>query len=145
MWSNRYGDLELISARTNHTCHLCHEPVDLALHGATGRYGVETCNVDHLVPQSHGGGDDFDNLMIAHGLCNSFRGTEDVEDVRMVLAGTLDAPLSESDRATLALVGSCAVGAACGHAFANRSANGTAEFNWAAAIGGALLAIALAE
>src|SRR5262245_60830654 len=94
MYSARYGDLTRIAAWTDGDCHLCLEPVDLALYGRTGLYGTETATVDHLKPQSRNGGDGLSNLRIAHGGCNSVRGTRSVLAVRRELAGTSMAPRS---------------------------------------------------
>lgn len=47
-------------------CHICHEPIDLAL-PRTHRFGL---TVDHLMPVSKGGTDDITNLRPAHWICN---------------------------------------------------------------------------
>jgi hypothetical protein len=133
-WSERYGDLEAIAAATRSRCHLCHEPADLSAYGPTGSFGRDTVTIDHLKPQSHGGSDRSENLLIAHGDCNSIRGTRKHEEVRFELAGKRDAPLSAAAFDILSMGGSVAVGAAAGHAFATRNQLGVEEFNWPAAL-----------
>src|SRR5262245_50119838 len=110
MYSRRYGDLTKIAAKTDGACHLCHEPVDLNLYGPTGTFGDETATVDHIWPQRFGGGDEHENLLLAHGTCNSRRGTRDVEEVRLELAGTEDAPLSSGAKSVRSIGGGVAVG-----------------------------------
>lgn len=51
--------VRLVLAAKGRTCHLCGGP------GAT--------TADHLVPWSHGGRNELDNLEPAHGGCNSVR------------------------------------------------------------------------
>lgn len=53
------------------TCHICGEPIDLAVAGPDPR----AFTADHLVPRSRGGSDDLANLRPAHLGCNSSRGT----------------------------------------------------------------------
>lgn len=141
-WSDRYGDLEKIAAGTRGRCHLCHEQVDLALYGRTGLFGAETVTVDHLEPQVWGGDDQAENLRIAHGNCNSLRGVEDPEVVRLALTETMDEPMSDATFNVLSVGGSVALGAAAGHAFATTNQQGQREFNWGAAVLGGLLTFA---
>lgn len=59
-----------IYERDGWVCQICHEPVD--------RDGEPTGawfpSLDHVTPRSLGGGDDDDNLRLAHRWCNSVRG-----------------------------------------------------------------------
>lgn len=140
MFSARYGSLPEIASKTGGRCHLCHETADLAFYGPTGLFGDDTVTVDHLVPQVFGGDDGEENLLIAHGHCNSRRGIVPVEDARLLLAGTTRAPASEGEQlAGAAVVGSLAAFAA-GHIFAEENADGTRRFNGGAAVGVGLLA-----
>ena len=91
-------------------------------------------NVDHLDPQAFGGDDDPVNLRIAHGTCNSFRGVDDPEDARLVLADTTDEPMSEAAYDLLSVGGSIAVGVIAGRAFAKTRAQGEEDFNGGAAL-----------
>lgn len=55
--------------RDNWTCHLCGEPVN-----TDGPWNHDMHpSLDHLIPRSHGGSDDPDNLKTAHRVCNSKR------------------------------------------------------------------------
>ncbi len=119
MISPRYGDLNRLSRKTNGHCHLCHQPAPLELYGSPGSFGpgIDTTTIDHVEPQSLGGGDDPENLMVAHASCNSARGNGHVEDARLALARTTRPPLSLGE--TVALGGGAA-GVLGGLAFARR-------------------------
>jgi hypothetical protein len=140
MYSPRYGNLAKIAAKTGDRCHLCHEPVDLAFYGPTGLFGADTVNVDHLVPQAFGGDDDFDNLLLAHGDCNSRRGIRSVKATRLALAGTTRAPASEGEQLVEAVAVGSLAAIAAGHMLAEQQPNGTRRFNSEAALGVGLLA-----
>jgi hypothetical protein len=130
MFSSRYGDIREIAAHTDGDCHLCLQPADLALYGPTGSFGADTVTVDHVVPQSHGGGDELENLRLAHGGCNSTRGTRDVEVARYELAGTINGPMGSGEKTAWSLGG--------------EMPDGTRQFNREAAlIAGLLTSIAL--
>jgi hypothetical protein len=132
-WSPRYGDLESIAAETRGLCHLCHEPVDLDLYGRTGEFGPDTVTVDHLRPQVRGGGDGSANLRIAHGDCNSVRGTRSPRKARLALAGTADEPMSQVTFDLLSIGAGVGVAAVSGRAFATHDEQGRPQFNWGAA------------
>lgn len=127
MYSRRYGCLHTIAARTGHRCHLCHGSIDVTLYGRIGAFGGEEATVDHLQPQSLGGIDEADNLLIAHGRCNATRGTRPVADVRAELAGVRSRPASTGENL---VVGATASVFALGAGYAFREAD---EFNWRAA------------
>jgi hypothetical protein len=56
--------------RDGWTCQLCLGPVDKRL-----RMGHPHCaTIDHIIPQAHGGTNVFDNLQLAHAICNHVRG-----------------------------------------------------------------------
>lgn len=143
MFSTRYGDLRSIARKTAGRCHLCHQPLDLSTYGHVCLFGRETATVDHLDPQSWGGDDDSDNLLMAHHGCNSSRGTRDVEETRLLLAGTARRPMSSGERAA-AGAGLVALAAAAGGViFAQPDASGQVRFNAPAAAGTAVLAAAV--
>lgn len=140
----RYGDLAAVARKTDGRCHLCHETIDLGTYGLVHVHGRDAATVDHLDPQSFGGDDDFDNLLMAHQGCNSSRGTREVEHARLELAGTSRAPLSSDGRAlaVVGLTGGSAVLA--GELFAETDADGNRRFNTTAAFWGGLLGLAFA-
>jgi 5-methylcytosine-specific restriction endonuclease McrA len=143
MYSARYGDLTRIAAWTDGDCHLCLDPVDLSLYGPTGLHGPETATVDHLRPQSRNGGDALFNLRLAHGGCNSARGTRAVRVVRRDLAGTTTAPRSAAEKTALAASAGALAALACGYAFAQHGPHGERPFNGRAALVAGLLAFGL--
>ena len=134
MLTKRYGDLRKVATHTDGDCHLCHEALDLDLYGPTGHFGAETVTVDHLVPQSVGGGDDPDNLRLAHGSCNSRRGTRDVAVARLELAGTCDAPMSSGEKTAWSVTAGSAAALGAGHVFAREAPDGARLFNGEAAL-----------
>jgi hypothetical protein len=145
MYSARYGDLSRIAAWTDGDCHLCLAPVDLGLYGPTGLYGPKTATVDHLRPQSHNGSDAVSNLRLAHGVCNSVRGTRSVRAVRRELAETPTAPRSAAEKTALAASAGALAALASGYAFAYRGPRGERPFNGRAAVMAGLLVFGLAR
>src|ERR1041384_4181371 len=140
MHSHRYGNLARIAAKTGDRCHLCHEPVDLNFYGPTGLYGEDTVTVDHLIPVSLGGDDGHDNLMIAHGHCNSRRGIDLAEVARLAIVGSPNPPMSEGEQIATALFSGTGAAILAGHAFAVEEVTGTRRFNGKAALGFGLAA-----
>lgn len=138
-WSDRYGDLVPIAEQTDHRCHLCGGDTLLEYFARPGTYGPHTVTVDHLVPQSHNGSDDLENLRLAHAHCNSIRGTRDAAKVREELSGDRAEPWSTSAVLATKTAGVVAVGWLAGEAFATVDQYGVRRFNWKAAI----LALAL--
>lgn len=57
---------EEIAQRDGFLCHICLTVVDMCL-PRTSRYGA---TLDHVIPISLGGKDSFDNLKLAHWICN---------------------------------------------------------------------------
>jgi hypothetical protein len=55
-------------------CHLCRGPIP------QGPAGDLTLSLDHLVPRSHGGGDEPSNIAAAHVGCNKARGDRPITD-----------------------------------------------------------------
>lgn len=63
-------DRMALFARDDWTCQICSEPVDYTADPLSDWYP----SIDHIVPQSHGGSDDVENLRTSHRWCNSVRG-----------------------------------------------------------------------
>lgn len=57
-----------IYERDGWSCQICHEGVDRHLIGTSSEWRP---SIDHVVPRSRGGTDDFDNLRLAHFWCNA--------------------------------------------------------------------------
>lgn len=143
MYSRRYGSLTNIAHRTDCRCHLCHLPVDLATYGRVRRHRGRAASVDHIWPQSWGVDDDPENLRIAHQRCNSIRGTRDVEETRLMLAGTTREPWSATAWNLATVGGGVGAGYVAGNVFATNNDEGETEFNWGAAVVAGLSTAAL--
>ena len=58
---------DLLIERDNSTCGICNMPVD-----DTKPYPhPQSLTIDHIIPRSLGGGNEIDNLQLAHAVCNS--------------------------------------------------------------------------
>lgn len=64
-----------VAKRDDWLCHLCRLPVDKA-----------TWSIDHLVPLSHGGSHTYDNVALAHRLCNSIRADRPLKETQAAIA-----------------------------------------------------------
>jgi len=56
-------------------CHICECPIDPSVK----RPSSLALSVDHLTPRAKGGGDDDANLLHAHVICNTTKGTRAVD------------------------------------------------------------------
>lgn len=84
--------MELTYSTYEPWCHLCTKWIDVNL---TGNWGP---SVDHVIPRSHGGSDDIDNLRPAHMLCNATRGNKSIEEYRDTVVNELDWLISLSSK-----------------------------------------------
>lgn len=62
-------DRMFLYSRDRWMCHLCGLPVD----PAADELSNVAASLDHVVPQSHGGSHELENLKLAHRICNSVR------------------------------------------------------------------------
>jgi 5-methylcytosine-specific restriction endonuclease McrA len=63
--------LDQVAERDDYTCCLCwDEPVDMMLR--VPNFWAPT--VDHVIPLACGGTDTWDNIQLAHFICNSYKG-----------------------------------------------------------------------
>jgi 5-methylcytosine-specific restriction endonuclease McrA len=69
-----------VAARDGYICHLCGRRVDMSL---SGRHPWGP-TADHLIPASHGGGDEPQNVAPAHSRCNIKRGVGGLAQLRLV-------------------------------------------------------------
>jgi 5-methylcytosine-specific restriction endonuclease McrA len=67
--------IEHLVAAYGAVCYLCSEPVDLDI-PRTSRMGA---TVDHIVPLAKGGSDEFENLQLAHWICNNRKSDKLIE------------------------------------------------------------------
>lgn len=68
------GHAELVAAfrRGGGRCGICGKPADVKI-----TEGPMRPTLDHIVPQSRGGGEDRANIQLAHYVCNSRKGNRD--------------------------------------------------------------------
>jgi 5-methylcytosine-specific restriction endonuclease McrA len=69
--------LTKLMCRDGTDCTICKEPLDRRLHDVDDPMYI---TLDHIVPRSHGGGDDYSNLRLAHKTCNEQRGNDPLEE-----------------------------------------------------------------
>lgn len=76
--AHRYGceydgsvTLKKLIKRDGLRCALCGEMCDPNDHGWTEHHGAMSPTLDHIIPMSKGGGHTWDNVQIAHAICNS--------------------------------------------------------------------------
>jgi 5-methylcytosine-specific restriction endonuclease McrA len=67
--------IEHLVAAYGAVCYLCSEPVDLDI-PRTSRMGA---TVDHILPLAKGGSDEFENLQLAHWICNNRKSDKLIE------------------------------------------------------------------
>jgi hypothetical protein len=70
----------LLRERDGDSCVCCFESIDFTLKSGT-RGSDFGPSVEHLIPRSHGGTDDLDNLALSHWGCNRNRRTKSLEAV----------------------------------------------------------------
>ena len=63
--------------RDNGICWICGGKCDMTADGNDNNYP----SVDHIIPVSLGGKDEWDNVRLAHRICNSLRGNTPAEDI----------------------------------------------------------------
>lgn len=61
--------------RDNGICWICGEKCDINAHWNSNEYP----SIDHITPVSLGGKDEWENVRLAHRICNSLRGNKTVE------------------------------------------------------------------
>lgn len=55
-------------------CAICGKLCDQNDHGWTKYMGPMSPTIDHIIPMSKGGGHTWDNVQVAHAICNSYKG-----------------------------------------------------------------------
>ncbi len=69
--------LKRVLKRDGGTCQICGEPVDVQ-DKTNNRMGGRYPTVDHIVPISKGGAHVWDNVRLAHMICNSYKNAAEV-------------------------------------------------------------------
>lgn len=64
--------LSALDERDGGICHLCKGIVDWSAHHTANRYP----SIDHVIPLANGGSHTWDNVKLAHRLCNSRKGAD---------------------------------------------------------------------
>lgn len=63
--------LKKVCERDNGICQICGEPVDWNDHSWNGSFGPDYPTIDHVLALANGGGHTWDNVQLAHAMCNS--------------------------------------------------------------------------
>jgi 5-methylcytosine-specific restriction endonuclease McrA len=70
--------MQALAQEEGRWCHYCRD--DLNWPWEQEVFDHTTASIDHVVPRSKGGTDDFDNLVLACPSCNSSKGTRDYDE-----------------------------------------------------------------
>ena len=89
--------LLLVAQRDSWTCWLCGEPVDPSLVAISAPLAA---SVDHVIPKRNGGTNRYENLRLAHQLCNSRRGHADPQEFGVIAAALHAAPIEDPSLST---------------------------------------------
>lgn len=60
-------------ARDNNICQICGEPCDIHDHRWSEHFGPLYPTIDHIIAMANGGGHTWDNVQLAHAICNSIK------------------------------------------------------------------------
>lgn len=81
---SKYINLVSLYHRDNGICWLCGKRCDIALDKNNNYYP----SIDHVVPISKGGKDSWDNVKLAHRICNTIKSNKtDIKSVREAIMG----------------------------------------------------------
>lgn len=88
MWNRKRRGLSItrLLARDGTTCWLCGGPLDRR--EPEPHRNPHAITFDHVVPRSHGGTSDLQNLRLAHRACNLARGNDPLLDEESALRST---------------------------------------------------------
>ena len=65
-------NLQLLCERDHGICAICGKPVNMETDACNNEYG----SIDHIIPLAKGGTHTWDNVQLAHRVCNSKKGTQ---------------------------------------------------------------------
>ena len=68
--------LKSLIKRNGLRCAICGELCDPHDHEWTDHFGPKYPTIDHIIPMSKGGGHVWDNVQVAHAICNSAKGAQ---------------------------------------------------------------------
>lgn len=68
--------LKSLIKRDGLRCAICGEMCDPNDHEWTDYFGPKSPTIDHIIPMSKGGGHVWDNVQVAHAICNSAKGAQ---------------------------------------------------------------------
>lgn len=71
-------DLYQLAERDEWQCKLCSMPVDQNNKHSRGNLHLMGPSLDHIIPVSKGGSHTWNNVQLAHFMCNSLRGNKDL-------------------------------------------------------------------
>ena len=78
--ARRYGvkfdsdvTLPRVAKRDGDICQLCGKPVNWFDTSWNGTFGAMSPTIDHIVAMANGGGHTWDNVQLAHAICNSYK------------------------------------------------------------------------
>lgn len=74
-------NLKKLIKRDGLRCAICGEMCDPTDHGWTKDFGPLYPTIDHIIPMAKGGGHTWDNVQVAHAICNSYKSDKE-EGVR---------------------------------------------------------------
>jgi len=65
--------LKAVYDRDNGVCQICGKPCDWNDHSWTEHFGAMYPTIDHITAIANGGGHTWDNVQLAHAICNSYK------------------------------------------------------------------------
>jgi 5-methylcytosine-specific restriction endonuclease McrA/predicted Zn-ribbon and HTH transcriptional regulator len=68
--------LKALVRRNGLRCAICGEMCDPNDHEWTKHFGPTSPTIDHIIPMAKGGGHIWDNVQVAHAICNSTKGAQ---------------------------------------------------------------------
>ena len=65
--------LQLVDKRDSGICQICGKPVDWNDHSWSDSFGPMYPTIDHVIALANGGNHTWDNVQLAHAICNSYK------------------------------------------------------------------------
>lgn len=80
VYFNKEVTLDKVYERDKAICKLCGQFVPRFARGWTDDFGPMSPTIDHIIPLSKGGTHDWDNVQLAHAVCNSYKSDHTSEE-----------------------------------------------------------------